>query len=343
MLATGALIAVLLLGAGWLLRRPRGTPAAAPAVAAGAVASAAAGGEAPDELLGPLATRLFALAFTVPADAAPLTAEELAVHEAVSRELMADLLQPDHLPRRPSLMPQLLRAMDDPAVAADRLSRIVVHDSVLAADVLKLAKSGLYRTAGAAPVESIQRAIVLLGADALRSLLASAMMQPVFRATRRNFPRFPRMLWERTERAARAAELYAQRRQPADRFEAQLVVLLHALGPLAVYGATLDACARHGITPGAGLCLALVTSLSGTAALSIARHWEASPRLIAALGGRAGEPLSRVLVLGELLGTLSMLQAQQMLSAEDALGLARRAGLPDEVSEPALSQVVASS
>lgn len=345
MLVAAVLIAVCLLGAGGLLwrRRRPGVPVPAPTGTAPTAPVPAPAGENPADLLGPLSARLFTLAFAAPVDAMPLGTDELAVHESVSRELMADLLQPEHLPRRPSLMPQLLRAMDDPAVAADRLSRIVAHDPVLAADVLKLANSGLYRTAGTPPVESIQRAIVVLGADALRSLLASAMMQPVFRATRRNFPRFPRMLWERTERAARGAELYAQLRHPADRFEAQLAVLLHALGPLAVYGVTLDACARHEITPSASLCLALVTSLSGTAALSIARHWEASPRLIAALSARPDEPLSRVLVLGELLGTLSLLQSQQMLSREDAGDFARRAGVPDEVGDPALEPLVASS
>lgn len=68
-----------------------------------------------------------------------------------------------------------------------------------------------------APIETIKRAIVVCGLDSLRGILATAMLQPVFRASRTNFLRLPRMLWERTERAARAAELYAAHAHPQDR------------------------------------------------------------------------------------------------------------------------------
>ena len=62
------------------------------------------------------------------------------------------------------------------------------------------------------------------------------------------------MLWQRTERAARAAEMYALKVLPQERFEAQLLILLSALGPLVVYGATLDVYAqRPRLTPNPAL------------------------------------------------------------------------------------------
>ena len=184
--------------------------------------------------------RLWKLAFAAAAETPPLEPAQVRVRDAVCAALQADTLDPKYFPRRPTLMPQLLRAVDDPRSAPDKLARIVAHDPVLTSDVLRLANSPIIPNIARRPIETIQRAIVVLGVDALRGLVATAMLQPVFRATRSNFPRFPRMLWERTERAARAAELYALKAPPQDRFEAQLLILFSALGPLVVYGAALD-------------------------------------------------------------------------------------------------------
>ena len=109
-------------------------------------------------------------------------------------------------------------------------------------------------------MEVTEVTVVVLGVEALRGLIATAMLQPVFRATRSNFPRFPRLLWERTERSVRAAELYTLKTHPQDRFESQLVVLMNALGPLVVYGALLDAyAARPKLAPNPSLCAEMGT------------------------------------------------------------------------------------
>jgi hypothetical protein len=280
-----------------------------------------------------LTERLWRLAFAVPSDMQELQPADIAVRERVCGVLGADRLDAKLFPRRPTLMPQLMRAMDDPRAAPERLSRIVAHDPVLAADVLRLANSSRFRTS-AQPIETIQRAIIVLGVDALRCLLAMAMMQPVFRASRSNFPRFPRMLWERTERAARAAEAYAIQVQPADRFEAQLTILLSALGPLAVYGATLDVYAQSPrLVPNPALCAELTCGLAAQTALRIAHDWESSPRLAAAIEQSWHEPLARVLCIGELLGTVSLLQTQHVLEAEEALEIVNGADLSGELLE----------
>ena len=151
-----------------------------------------------------LTERLWKLAFSAPTHAQSLEAEHVEIRKFVSAILECDTVDPKLFPRRPTLMPQLLRVVEDPRTATEKISRMVAHDPVLTSDILRLANSPLYRTSPA-PIETIQRAIVVLGVDALRGLVATAMLQPVFRATRSNFPRFPRTLWERTERAARAA------------------------------------------------------------------------------------------------------------------------------------------
>lgn len=287
------------------------------------------------ELANSLVTeRLWKLAFAAPSQAQFLEPSDAQIRDAVSAVLEAASPDPNYFPRRPTLMPQLMRAVNDPAAGPEKLSRMIAHDPVLTSDVLRLANSSLYRIAPA-PIETIQRAIVVLGVDALRGLIATAMLQPVFRATRTNFPRFPRMLWERTERAARAAEMYAFNIHPQDRFEAQLVILLSALGPLVVYGAALNAYSqRADVAPNPSLCVALTATLGPQVALRIARLWETSPRLIAAIEKSPQERLTMALCTGELLGTLSLLHTQNVITSEDALATAKDAGLDDTIVVP---------
>ena len=276
-----------------------------------------------------MAERLWRLAFGAPSVAPPLVRAHARVRDLIHAVLQVDELDPNYFPRRPTLMPQLMQAVDDPSTASDKLSRMIAHDPVLTADVLRLANSSLYRSS-AAPIESVQRAIVVCGVDALRGILATAMLRPVFRASRTNFPRLPRMLWERTERAARAAELFAAKMHPEDRFEAQLVVLMSALGPLVVYSAALDGYSRAPrLTPNPTLFVELVCTLGPQMSQRIALDWETSPRLVAALERASNESLATALHVGELLATLSLLESQAVISSDERLDIMKNAGMAD--------------
>lgn len=271
--------------------------------------------------------RLWNLAFASPGESHASAPVDGMIRDNVLAMLQVDTLDPRLFPRRPALMPQLLKAVNDPGTAADKLARIVAHDPVLTADVLRLANTSLYRLSPL-PIETIQRAIVVCGVDGLRGMLATAMLRPTFRASARNFPRLPRMLWERTERAARAAELHALQVSPQDRFEAQLVVLLSALGPLVVYSAVLDVYARNPtLHPDGMLCVALIGELAPGLSLHIARDWQSSARLLAALDGDPEEMLTISRHVGELFGTLSFLEAQTVMSRDERLEVLDEAGL----------------
>ncbi len=282
---------------------------------------------------GDAAARLWHLAFAQPAKSLASPQMDGLVKHNVIAMLQVDTLDPKLFPRRPALLPQLMQAVNEPDAAADKLSRIVAHDPVLAAEVLRLANSSLYRMS-VTPIETIHRAIVVCGVDGLRGMLAAAMLQPAFRASARNFPRLPRMLWDRTERAARAAELYAVQLSPADRFEAQLVVLLSALGPLVVYSALVDVYARNPMFPAnASLGIELIGELAAGLSLHIAEDWQSSPRLLAALDDAPGEFLTAARHIGELFGTLSFLEAQTVISRETRLESLSESGLPQQLTQ----------
>jgi HD-like signal output (HDOD) protein len=339
-------LAASLLGIGaWLGRRRSHTPAfVAPSAAANerstcepAVASTPAAvcvdAARLESAKAQAATRLWKLAFAAPSQAQASPDIHRRVRDNIVAILKVDSLDPRYFPRRPALMPQLLQAVNDPSAASEKISRIIAHDPVLTADVLRLANSSLYRTSPT-PIETIQRAIVVCGVDALRGMLATAMLRPVFRATRKNFPRLPRMLWERTERAARAAELYALETIPRDRFEAQLVVLLSALGPLVVYSAALDVYARNPhFSPSAGLCVELIDALAPQMSQRMARDWQTSPRLLAALEGSAEEPLTAALHVGEFFGTLAFLESQTVISRDARRDFIVDAGIGGELAD----------
>ncbi len=182
-------MAALLAFAGWIAYRQRARSPQSTGLATRqtGMRSAAAPEAARLRTAGDLVTqRLWRLAFGVPSQPAPVEKAHVRVRELINAVLQLDALDPKYFPRRPSLLPQLLQAVNDPDAASDKLSRMIAHDPVLTADVLRLANSSLYRVSPA-PIETIKRAIVVCGVDSLRGILAAAMLQPVFRATRTNF------------------------------------------------------------------------------------------------------------------------------------------------------------
>jgi HD-like signal output (HDOD) protein len=342
MLVIVILIACVVAVVAWFVRRrsmraqatgSRVRPSMADAPAPAAATGGPIGGVQVEAAGKVVAARLWKLAFAAPSQGQLSQLIDDRVRDNVLAMLQVDTLDEKYFPRRPTLLPQLLQAVNDPQGASEKISRIIAHDPVLTAEVLRLANSSLHRTSPA-PIETIQRAIVVCGVDALRGMLATAMLQPVFRATRKNFPRLPRMLWERTERATRAAESYALAVAPQDRFEAQMVVLLSALGPLVVYSAVLDVYARNPhFSPNGDLCVALIVDLAPLVSRHIAREWQTSPRLVAALANSADEPLTRALQVGELLGTLSFLESQTVITAAERREAVDSAGLDEKLME----------
>lgn len=244
-----------------------------------------------------------------------------------------------HFPRRPALMPRLLAAVNDPNAAAARLAGIVGQDPVLTANVLRLANSAALRTSTTA-IDTLQSAILACGTDGLQALAAMALAQPVFRAESPSLGRWPTLLWERTERAAVAAELYAQQACPRERHAAQLLVLLRALGPLVVFRIIEEGWRRAPPDACDSACAAAVIGeLGSRVAARVARQW-GSPlqtcEVLAALGApaagrlpdRAPRDLMACVEVGELLGTVSVMGRERVCDSDTGLALAGEAGLP---------------
>lgn len=217
------------------------------------------------------------------------------------------------LPRRPLLLPQLLRALNDPQSTRDDLSAIILQDPVLAADVLRTANSPFYRVSRE-PVDSLDRAIMLLGIEGLKSVVAASIMQPVFRTPKGQFDAFAPTLWELAMRTATAAGIYAARTRTGDAPTAQLLGLLSALGPLAVFRATSEAYRQHAnLVPRAEVYARLIETHADATSSTIASHWELPETFVLALYESRGtghlentSPLGKALEAGRSCALLSL-------------------------------------
>ncbi|MGH8137049.1 MAG: HDOD domain-containing protein [Steroidobacteraceae bacterium] len=279
--------------------------------------------------------KLYELALGVPRREAPVTAE----HEALSAATLAVLRdaanQQRYAPRRPNMLPRLMSAASDEGVSRRELASIIARDPSLVGSLLKIANSSYYRVS-AQPVESVDRAVALLGTDGLRSLISAALMQPIFRINGAHFPRFPEIAWEHAFRSASAAVPYTVIVEKSDPFAAELLSLLMGLGGIVVFRVTLDQYAADlRLHPDAGSIAALLDSQSASVAQRIGASWELSERMLAALDNQSSvatspaTPLGRSLHFGRLVGALAVLRINHVIDDETA-----RASIPGSIMSP---------
>ncbi|MGH8226729.1 MAG: HDOD domain-containing protein [Steroidobacteraceae bacterium] len=269
--------------------------------------------------------QLHELAFDVAALPPPAKDAYEAIALRCGAALESEATQLRHAPRRPLLLPQLLRAMRNDEVSRRDLAAIISRDPALAGNLLKLANSSFYRVSDR-PVESVDRAVVLLGTDGIRSLVATALVQPVFDLAKQAFPRFPEVVWEHTYHSAAAAESHAAIVEDTDPFAAQLLGLTMGLGSIVVFRVALEQyAALPGRSPDPAAIAALLDAHAAQAARRIAGSWQLSERISSALadqipGGAARErtSLGRSLYCGRLIGALAVLYSGGRVSDEAA-------------------------
>jgi HD-like signal output (HDOD) protein len=225
-------------------------------------------------------------------------------------------------PRRPNLLPQLMRAINDEEVSRRELSAIIARDPSMVGSLLKMANSAYYRVA-AGSVESIERAVVILGTEGLRSLVASSILQPIFQInSAKVFSRFPEVVWEHAQRSAHAAIPHAALVERADAFGAELLCLITGLAEIILFRATIDYCQnnpeqkKHRPTP--QLIAALLASQAPVFAWRLGAEWELSELMLAALEEQivTTEPttrLGRSLRFGRIAGALSVLHTNSIV------------------------------
>lgn len=317
---------------------PRALPAAQPGIVAprlGPLHEAADGAQSAAQftaMLTSLQLGVPALGSEVPAAHARLVNEVLASLQDANRE-------PKFMPRRPLLMPELMRAVNDADSSRRQIAALVTKDPALAADLLRVANSALYRTG--APIESIDRAVAVLGTNGLRSLIAAALMQPVFAAPSGAFARFPALVWDHAFISGLAAETCAAIVENEDPFAAQLLALLNGLGAIVVFRVAMDRYASQTeLQPDATAIARLLDLQAAAVARRIAASWDVSERMLTGIGDQVAAargstdqlaPLGRAVLLGRRLGTLALLEREGQIDSESAKTAAVTQGAPRQL------------
>lgn len=262
------------------------------------------------------------------------------VAAAVDALLTMPVLKPEYAPRRPALLPRLIQAVNDAEVSRRELASLIAQDPALTGNLLRLANSAFYRVNSQA-VESIDRAVALLGTQGLRSLIAAAMLQPVFKTSSGQFKRFPDVTWEHTQHTAAATEAYAAIVADADPFAGQLLALLFGLGTILVFRATLDEYARQRqLLADAATIARLIERHAPGVARRIAQDWEMTDRILTALDEqspsqtwREARGLGAALRFGRYCGAIAVLRGEGMLDDDGGLAALRAGGYPGAACE----------
>jgi len=257
------------------------------------------------------------------------------VISATADALQESATEDRYTPRRPSLLPQLLRAVNDEEVSRRELVSIISKDPSLVGNLLKMANSPFYRVSTQS-VESIDRAVVILGNDGIRSLIAAALAQPIFQIRGGDFPRFPEIAWEHTFRTASATVTHTAIVEKSDPFAAQLLGLVAGMAGIVVFRVALDQYdMRPELRPHAGVIASLLDTQSVLVGKRIASSWGLSDRIAAALDDQTfavaadkRTALGRSLNFGRLASALAVLHTFQALDDVTAQISLPVAGMP---------------
>ena len=223
------------------------------------------------------------------------------------------------VPRVPEVIPQLLRSLRDEEVSAAELSRQVGQDVVLVAEVIREANSAYYRPM--TPVKTVEAAIMMLGQNGLRMLLARIGFRPLIKMQADGFSRrVAPQIWGQSEKCALAASLVAPG-LTAGVFESYLAGLMQNVG-LVVAFRLADRVCQDGQVPASSEFGVRLLACSRQLSAGIARHWD-FPRDVAdaiALAASPGESnLALALRQGDRMAKLRMLLDGCVLSEDDTL------------------------
>ena len=233
------------------------------------------------------------------------TPGELTVLEPAARALGDLDLQEKYLPRRPSLLPRLMTAINRESSMRE-MAKISGDDGALLGGLLKLSNSAFYGVRRHKPIESLEKAVALVGTDGLRSLVATALLHPVMTGTRGPFSSCAEATWEHSQYSAACAELHAVQIEDTDAFSARLLVLLLGLSGNTVFRIAREHCLAGNDLPPAAMAK-LLDDWVPPMARRIAESWQLPRDLCAVLSAPDGPGLARSLRFGRLAGALLIL------------------------------------
>ncbi|WP_058047970.1 HDOD domain-containing protein [Janthinobacterium sp. Ant5-2-1] len=230
------------------------------------------------------------------------------------------------VPRIPAIIPQLMRTLQNENMSAAELSRQLAQDVLLVAEVYREANRPRYHSRyNASPsINNMEGAIMLLGQNGMRMLLARVAFRPIVSMqsgglTIRTAP----LIWRQSEKCALAANLVAPAMQ-ANAFDAYLAGLMANVG-LVVAFRLIDQMHAPDAFPQSDAFIAQVFAQARILSVRIAELWEFPESVTRAIGhaGQAdADPQAQALAQGERLSKLRMLVDTGRFPADDPFVMA---------------------
>jgi len=245
-----------------------------------------------------------------------------------------------YFPRQPMIIPKLIRAVNSEDSTKERLVKVISQDPVIAGELLRVANSPYYKLSEGT-VDSIGRAILVLGIDGLRFLTSTLVLQPVAQTDKTYFPGFTKRVWLQSVLAANAAQAYARKTRSCDSFTAHLVGLLSSIGHIVIFQMLLDVYKNYsGAHPKIEVLNQLQRDYADSVSASVIESWNLSSEFVDTLKAyqKQGEvndlsPLGRALYYGRLCASLHTLHEKGRYDMEQVQSVLREQGLHDEVFE----------
>ncbi len=142
--------------------------------------------------------------------------------------ILSTIQEISHIATLPEVTLKIIEVVEDPNSSAQDLNKIITHDPALGARILKVVNSAFYGLPG--QIGSINRAIVLLGLNAVKNIAIAASLAKLFRGGQ-ICPQFDaRELWNHSVNVACATQLLSKASGLGLPDEAFLAGLIHDMG-----------------------------------------------------------------------------------------------------------------
>ena len=147
---------------------------------------------------------------------------------AIEAAVQAGLREISHIATLPEVTIKIIELVEDPDSTAQDLNKVISNDPALGARILKVVNSAFYGLPG--QIGSINRAVVLLGLNAVKNIAIAASLAKLFRGGH-ICPAFDaRQLWHHSITSACATKKLAEKVGLGLPDEAFLAGLIHDIG-----------------------------------------------------------------------------------------------------------------
>lgn len=138
------------------------------------------------------------------------------------------------VPHLPQVIPKLIRSLRDPLSSPKEYKSIIEKDPYLSAAVLQQVNSAYFNPLQRR-IHHIDTAIIKIGTNGLRSVICSAVMQPILQQCNTHFSRCNDKLWQHSLHCAVACQIIAKQHEQ-DPVKAYLLGLTHEIGTITLLG-----------------------------------------------------------------------------------------------------------